>query len=166
MVCCGFDYFGADELGRDDATPYLVDVRADRGVIKRGMSGSAVEYVQALAGALVDGQFGPATEEAVKKFQTKNGLPSDGVVGPQTLAALDKLSGGGSAGVQKMNLSDAPEPSGSTTPRPGPGSRPITPGKILAERYEAPATPVGTYAAAMGLVALAAIGGGYAIWGR
>jgi putative chitinase len=32
--------------------------------------------------------FGPKTEQAVKDFQTKNGLPADGVVGPATWAKI------------------------------------------------------------------------------
>ena len=36
-----------------------------------------------------DGDFGNATENAVKQFQRDNGLTADGVIGPKTWAALD-----------------------------------------------------------------------------
>ena len=41
----------------------------------------------------VDGRFGPRTEEAVRSFQEQNGLTVDGVVGPETLAALNRSRG-------------------------------------------------------------------------
>jgi hypothetical protein len=47
-----------------------------------------VEYLQQLLGIEIDGKFGPATETAVRKFQTDNKLQVDGIVGNQTWAAL------------------------------------------------------------------------------
>ena len=38
----------------------------------------------------VDGDFGQATEKAVKQFQKDHGLTADGVVGEKTWAALEK----------------------------------------------------------------------------
>ena len=60
---------------------------------KRGSRGEIVRQIQkALAGAglrvMVDGNFGPITEEAVREFQKKKGLTPDGIVGPATLALL------------------------------------------------------------------------------
>lgn len=60
---------------------------------KKGSRGEMVRQIQkALAGAglrvIVDGNFGPITEEAVKEFQIKKGLKADGIVGPATLAKL------------------------------------------------------------------------------
>ena len=40
-----------------------------------------------------EGPFGPETQEAVKQLQLWSWLPVDGVVGPKTLAALDKHMG-------------------------------------------------------------------------
>lgn len=37
---------------------------------------------------VADGDFGPATQEAVKEFQTSTGITADGLVGPQTYQAL------------------------------------------------------------------------------
>ena len=55
---------------------------------RRGSSGETVKKIQRrlsdwgyYSGA-VDGVYGARTEEAVKKFQKKNGLTADGVAGP------------------------------------------------------------------------------------
>ncbi len=72
---------------------------------RRGSSGETVKKIQRrlsdwgyYSGA-VDGVYGARTEEAVKKFQKKNGLTADGVAGPATLAAIGLPSGsGGSSG--------------------------------------------------------------------
>lgn len=36
-----------------------------------------------------DGDFGSATESAVKEFQANHGLAVDGIVGKETMAAID-----------------------------------------------------------------------------
>jgi hypothetical protein len=63
--------------------------------IKVGSKGSSVELCQQLLTKkgfplTADGSFGPATEAKVIGFQKREGLTSDGVVGPNTWAALEK----------------------------------------------------------------------------
>ena len=62
-------------------------------MLESGSQGSAVRTLQqALVGQGydidVDGDFGNGTYEAVVAFQEANGLDADGVVGPNTWAAL------------------------------------------------------------------------------
>lgn len=65
-------------------------------VLKEGMSGNDVKQLQKdlrrlrYYKALIDGEFGPKTTQAVKSFQADSGLPSDGIVGPYTYFALAK----------------------------------------------------------------------------
>lgn len=42
---------------------------------------------------IVDGDFGPATEAALIRFQTLEGLSPDGIAGPATWARIEALSG-------------------------------------------------------------------------
>ena len=55
---------------------------------KRGSRGEMVKQIQMSLHLYADGIFGIITEEAVKAFQTENGLTADGIVGPATLAKL------------------------------------------------------------------------------
>ncbi len=90
-----FDYFaeGADKSKTASATD------AAKANLAKGAAGDLVEAVQRTLNARldpspglgVDGDFGSATEAAVKAFQTKQQLPSTGVVDPKTLAALGPL---------------------------------------------------------------------------
>jgi peptidoglycan hydrolase-like protein with peptidoglycan-binding domain len=72
------------------------------GTLQQGSSGPAVTELQIrVAGwaadsashsyVATDGDFGPATTAAVKRFQAAYGLSADGVAGPQTQAVLDSL---------------------------------------------------------------------------
>ena len=54
----------------------------------------------------VDGIFGSQTLEAVKKFQRKNGLTVDGIVGTKTLAALGINSSNSSTNSSSSNNSN------------------------------------------------------------
>ena len=68
-------------------------------VLKNGMSGADVKTLQQKlikAGFScgkygADGDFGDATEMAVRRFQTQHGLVVDGQAGPKTITALDKV---------------------------------------------------------------------------
>ncbi|MEM1346397.1 MAG: peptidoglycan-binding protein [Pseudomonadota bacterium] len=66
---------------------------AGRPVLRRGQQNPVVaELQEALAGQgldlAVDGDFGPATELAVKVWQRRQGLAVDGIVGPATWGTL------------------------------------------------------------------------------
>ncbi|MGW2084947.1 peptidoglycan-binding protein [Streptomyces sp. NPDC001880] len=62
--------------------------------LQQGTSGDDVKRLQrSLTAALgstvgIDGSFGPATATAVRNYQTSRGLTADGIVGPDTWAAL------------------------------------------------------------------------------
>jgi murein L,D-transpeptidase YcbB/YkuD len=53
-------------------------------VLKQGMTGADVAYVQRWLGLDDDGVFGPATESRVKAYQKMRGITADGLVGPAT----------------------------------------------------------------------------------
>jgi len=61
--------------------------------LRNGDTGEDVKLLQMKlnkvgANLLVDGEFGPRTEQAVKVFQTSKNITPDGVVGPETWGAL------------------------------------------------------------------------------
>lgn len=63
-------------------------------VLKSGAKGEQVKQMQERLIALLyltgkaDGDFGPGTKQAVKDFQSRNGLQADGIAGQQTLEAM------------------------------------------------------------------------------
>jgi putative chitinase len=77
-----------------DAAASGVAPKQPRPVLGRGSQGHAVVELQNMLRDLnfavaIDGDFGPGTEVAATRFQSENGLPADGIVGPQTWTALD-----------------------------------------------------------------------------
>ncbi|MFC3724421.1 N-acetylmuramidase domain-containing protein [Neoaquamicrobium sediminum] len=68
-------------------------VSSASGMLRMGSKGKRVRELQQLlvrsgAAIKVDGDFGPATKDAVLAFQRSHGLTVDGVAGPETLNAL------------------------------------------------------------------------------
>jgi len=57
-------------------------------LLKRGDNNENVKQLQIKLGLEPIGNYGPKTEEAVKAFQTKNGLTADGIVGDGTWAKI------------------------------------------------------------------------------
>jgi peptidoglycan hydrolase-like protein with peptidoglycan-binding domain len=75
-------------------------VQAPQQTLSPGDTGSQVKDLQRALASLgypvgkPDGDYGPATQIAVEKFQVAKGLAEDGVVGQQTLAALQQALSG------------------------------------------------------------------------
>jgi Putative peptidoglycan binding domain len=76
-----------------DGFPAVDDQNAapaeSRPTLRPGSQGDDVRRLQNLLGVAADGDFGRETRNAVKRFQTKHKLVSDGVVGPQTWRTLE-----------------------------------------------------------------------------
>jgi peptidoglycan hydrolase-like protein with peptidoglycan-binding domain len=75
--------------------------------IQQGASGDHVRAAQVQLnkhgyGLSVDGQFGPATNTAVRNFQQRYGLTVDGLVGPVTWRELTGRTGGGGSGANRL----------------------------------------------------------------
>lgn len=65
--------------------------------LKQGSNGSQVKELQTFLNSqgynlTVDGDFGALTAQAVKSYQSKNGLTADGIVGSQTIAKINTPS--------------------------------------------------------------------------
>ena len=78
------------------ATPKAQSCTGELPILRNGARGESVKALQVLlehhgcacGKAGVDGIFGSGTEKAVKEYQKKNGLTSDGIVGAKTWAKL------------------------------------------------------------------------------
>lgn len=89
-----------DPAHADDTRPWTIDGMAAHvdpsaehpvlppQTLRRGSKGADVKMLQVALHITADGDFGPATDTAVRTFQRTHGLIPDGVVGPQTWKAL------------------------------------------------------------------------------
>lgn len=92
------------------------DVSGDHPTLEEYASGEWVTYAQQLLQQAgyepqdhkIDGKFGPMTKEAVRDFQGAHGLTVDGVIGPQTWAALEGR-GGGAGSTGQLSFDKAPQ---------------------------------------------------------
>ena len=84
--------------GTASATPQVTETVGDTattvtntsfsGLVGYGDRGSLVRQVQRIVGTSADGIFGPSTRAAVMRWQSRNNLAADGVVGPRTGSAM------------------------------------------------------------------------------
>jgi hypothetical protein len=80
-----------EELAEGFWAVILSDEPVGHPVLRRGAHGPAVVELQTalkLARTSGNGQFGPRTEEAVRRYQQAHGLVADGIVGRATWTAL------------------------------------------------------------------------------
>lgn len=81
-------------------TPTKPATQAPQQTLKPGDTGEQVKILQRALTALhfspgkADGDYGPTTQAEVEKFQLSKGLAEDGIVGQQTLAALQQALSG------------------------------------------------------------------------
>lgn len=94
----GFAIIPFDNVGEAPAPPAQQQT-GGRPVLRKGSKGQAVKTVQEICIAAgisagdsgADGDFGIDTETAVKALQARLGVGVDGVVGPETYEAIDRL---------------------------------------------------------------------------
>ena len=69
-----------------------------------GSQGELVAHVQTRLGVASDGIFGPQTDAAVRKYQLSAGLDVDGIVGPSTWSSLFAKAGASGAAMGGSNV--------------------------------------------------------------
>lgn len=96
--CPGFDvksWWGSVKGNVSNLIQDSLPIPTDLPVIRRGHTGDIVRHLQKLlvnAGhrIIIDGDFGPNTDRAVRSEQAKYRLVVDGIVGKNTWAALER----------------------------------------------------------------------------
>ena len=120
---------------------------AQAATYRQGSSGQTVRTIQeklvrwGYLDGPVDGIFGAQTAEAVKKFQSKNGLSPDGVVGESTLKALGMSTGGAASATGESNNVALLARVISAEARGEPYSGQVAVGAVILNRIEHPSFP-------------------------
>jgi len=78
--------------------------------LRQGSTGDDVRALQTRLGIKTDGIYGPQTAAAVRDFQTKAGIASDAIVGKNTWAALNASSSTRSGGTDPSRIQDLQVP--------------------------------------------------------
>ena len=82
------------DFGQNFAAKSPAKLDLNGGVMKKGAEGDQVKQLQSMLNSKgakleTDGKFGAKTEQALKEFQDKQQIKSDGIVGNQTLGKLN-----------------------------------------------------------------------------
>lgn len=143
----------------DDAIPTVV-IAEPSNMFSMGSKGLRVREIQALllrAGHAIkiDGDFGPATKDAIIEFQIEHGLKTDGIVGPLTWRALDEYRVEDGEQPGKVSPTDAV----TETPEGRQGALIAIVGTLIAGASNAAPETLGAILAGIGvLIALAGAG--------
>ena len=81
-----------------------IEIREGGLPLRVGSQGDLVAHVQTKLGVASDGIFGPQTDAAVRKYQLAAGLDVDGIVGPNTWSSLFEQAGASGASLGGSNV--------------------------------------------------------------
>ena len=116
-VAAASAFGGARAASAAEPKAQLAKVTFGSRVLKQGMSGTDVRVLQKWLKLLgietdVDGSFGPATKQSVKKWEKKGGMPTNGVV---SLEDAKKLRDEIAASPEAQRNADDPKPNNPPT---------------------------------------------------
>jgi Meckel syndrome type 1 protein len=92
------------QIASETSSARAIEVKEGGLPLRVGSSGELVAHVQRELRVTVDGVYGPETDAAVRSYQSRAGLPIDGIVGPATWSALFPASGGDVSAAAKQTL--------------------------------------------------------------
>src|SRR5829696_1033940 len=81
-----------------------IEIREGGLPLRVGSQGELVAQVQTKLGVASDGVFGPQTDAAVREYQLSAGLDVDGIVGPKTWSSLFARAGASGTSVGGSNV--------------------------------------------------------------